>query len=173
MANYTVKFAKKFNHKFIFAAKRAKKSALYPSDLYKKEINFFKTHLDKENFEFLLDNINPKENFFSSYTAIFQSKVAVGTQSTLLRDKIGVGEKILSCNLTGLKIQDFPINGICKINNCSYEQFEERLTEIMNIPINKYFEKIDKHKNYVMEFKNPFRTIDAIKEKIDKILKRL
>ena len=173
MANYTVKFAKKFNHKFIFAAKRAKKSALYPSDLYKKEINFFKTHLDKENFEFLLDNINPKENFFSSYTAIFQSKVAVGTQSTLLRDKIGVGEKILSCNLTGLKIQDFPINGICKINNCSYEQFEERLTEIMNIPINKYFEKIDKHRNYVMEFKNPFRTIDAVKEKIDKILKRL
>ena len=111
-------------------------------------------------------------NFFSSYNAIFQSKVAVGTQSTLLRDKIGVGEKILSCNLTGLKIQDFPINGICKINDCSYEQFEERLTEIMNIPIKQYFEKIDKNKNYVMEFKNPFGTIDAVKEKIDKILNK-
>ena len=170
MANYTAKFAKKFNHKFVFAAKRYKYSKLYSADLFKLEMNFFKRYMDKDNFEYLLENINPKENFFSSYSAIFQSKVAVGTQSTLLRDKIGVGEKILSCNLTGLKIQDFPVNGICTINNCSYEQFEQRLNEIMNISIEEYFNKIDKDKNYLMEFKSSYGTIEAIKKGIDKIL---
>ena len=170
MANYTAKFAKKFNHKFVFAAKRYKYSKLYSADLFKLEMNFFKRYMDKDNFEYLLENVNLKENFFSSYSAIFQSKVAVGTQSTLLRDKIGVGEKILSCNLTGLKIQDFPVNGICTINNCSYEQFEQRLNEIMNISIEEYFNKIDKDKNYLMEFKSSYGTIEAIKKGIDKIL---
>jgi len=170
MANYTAKFAKKFNHKFTFAVKRYKYSKLYPTDLFKSEMNFFKRYMEKDNFEYLLKNINLKENFFSSYSAIFQSKVAVGTQSTLLRDKIGVGEKILSCNLTGLQIQDFPLSGICTINNCSYEQFEQRLNEILNISTEEYFNRIDKDKKYVMEFQNQYGAIEAVKKGIDKIL---
>ncbi len=170
MANYTTKFAKKFNCKFVFATKRYKYSKKYPADLFKKEMNFFKKFMDKENFKFLLEHAISKENFFSSYLAMFQSKVAVGTQSTLLRDKIGLGEKILSCNLTGLKIQDFPINGICTINNCSYEDFESRLKEILSISTKEYFEKIDKDKSFVMEFKKPLGAIQEIKKEIKKYL---
>ena len=171
MAEYTVKFAKKFKLKFVFATKRYKYSKVYQSDLFNLEMNFFKRYLNKDNFEYLLANLNPKENFFSSYVALFQSRVAVGTQSTLLRDKIGVGEKILSCNLTGLKIQDFPLKGICTINNCSYEQFEQRLKEILNISTEEYFSKIDKDKKYITEFHSEFGAIDKTKEEIDKILK--
>ena len=170
MANYTVKFAKKFNCKFVFAVKRYKYSKNYPADLFKKEMNFFKKFMDKENFEFLLEHAISKENFFSSYLAMFQSKVTVGTQSTLLRDKIGFGEKILSCNLTGLKIQDFPINGICTINDCSYEDFERRLNEILSISTEEYFKKIDKDKSFVMEFRKPLGTIQEIKKEINKYL---
>ena len=171
IANYTINFAKKFNHKFVFASKRPKYSKLYSDDLYNSEMNFYKKHLNKDNFDFLIKNLNPKENYFSSYFAIFQSKVAVATQSTLLRDKIGVGEKILSCNLTGFKLFDFPINGICTINDCSYEQFEQRLIEVMNISTEEYFKKIDKNKNYVMKFENQYGTIEEIKKEIDKTLK--
>ena len=173
MAEFTTKFAKKFKLKFVFASKRYKYSKLYPADLFKQEIDFFKRYMNKDNFEYLLNNINLKENFFSSYLAMFQSKVAVGTQSTLLRDKIGVGEKILSCNLTGLKIQDFPLSGICTINNCSYEQFEQRLKEILNISSEEYFNRIDQDKKFVMEFHSEFGAIDKTREGIDKILKRL
>lgn len=170
MANYTAKFAKKFKLKFTFAVKRYKYSKLYPADLFQKEMNFFKKHMSKDNFEYLLQNINPKENFFSSYSAIFQSKVAVGTQSTLLRDKIGVGDKILSCNLTGLQIQDFPLTGICTINNCSYEQFEQRLNEILNISTEEYFKRIDKDKKYVMEFQSQYGAIEVVKKEINKVI---
>lgn len=171
IADYTINFAKKFNHKFVFASKRPKYSKLYSNDLYNSEINFYKRYLSKENFDFLIKNLNPKENYFSSYFAIFQSKVAVASQSTLLRDKIGVGQKILSCNLTGFKLNDFPINGICTINDCSYKQFEERLKEVMNISPEEYFKKIDKNKNYVMEFQSQYGTIEEIKNEIDKTSK--
>lgn len=166
VANYTVKYARKFNSKFVFASKRFKNLKPYPNDLFNEEISFYKKYLNNSDFNYLMDNLNPKENYFSSYFAIFQSKVAVATQSTLLRDKIGVGEKILSCNLTKFKLHDFPINGICKINNCSYEQFEERLSKIMNISTKEYFEKIDKNKNYVMEFKNKFGALEEIKKEL-------
>ena len=66
-------------------------------------------------------------DFFSSYRAVLNSKIAVGTGSTLLKDKLGTGGKILACNLTKLNIFDFPINGICSIHSCSYEEFEKRL----------------------------------------------
>ncbi len=166
IANYTVKFARKSNSKFVFASKRFKNSKFYPKDLFTEEMNFYKKYLNNSDFNYLMENLNPKENSFSSYFAIFQSKVAIATQSTLLRDKIGVGEKILSCNLTKFKLHDFPINGICKINDCSYEQFEERLSKIMNISTKEYFEKIDKNKNYVMEFKNQFGALEEIKKEL-------
>ena len=166
VANYTVKFARKFNLKFIFASKRFKNAKYFSRDLFNEEINFYKKYLNSSDSNYLMDNLNPKVNQFSSYFAIFQSKVAVATQSTLLRDKIGVGEKILSCNLTKLKLHNFPINGICKINDCSYEQFEERLSEIMHISTKKYFSKLDRNKKYVMEFKNQFGAIEEIKKEL-------
>ena len=168
--NYTVNFARKFNYKLVFASKRLKnlKSTKY---FFDSEMNFYKRYLNNDDFDYLIKNTNPKENFFSSYFAIFQSKVAVATQSTLLRDKIGIGEKILSCNLTGMQLYNFPLNGICTINNCNYEQFERRLNEIMTISTKDYFNRIDKDKKYVMEFQSQYATIETIQKEINTTLK--
>lgn len=168
--NYTVNFARKFNYKLVFASKRLKhlKSTKY---LFDSEMNFYKKYLNKDDFDYLIKNTNTKENFFSSYFAIFQSKVAVATQSTLLRDKIGIGEKILSCNLTEMQLYNFPLNGICTINNCNYEQFEQRLNEIMTISTKEYFNRIDKDKKYVMEFQSQYATIETIQKEINTTLK--
>jgi len=43
--------------------------------------------------------IKTAENKYSSYSTIFESKVAIGTASTLLKDKIGCGEKILKIDI--------------------------------------------------------------------------
>ena len=168
--NYTVNFARKFNYKLVFASKRLKnlKSTKY---FFDSEMNFYKRYLNNDDFDYLIKNTNPKENFFSSYFAIFQSKVVVATQSTLLRDKIGIGEKILSCNLTGMQLYNFPLNGICTINNCNYEQFEQRLNEIMTISTKDYFNRIDKDKKYVMEFQSQYATIETIQKEINTTLK--
>lgn len=167
IAKFTIKFARKFNCNFIFASKRYKNNVYYDKPLYENEINFYKKYLKKIDFDYLLKNIYPKENFFSSYFAIFQSRVAIGTQSTLLRDKISIGEKILSCNLTRFTLFDFPLKGICEINNCSYKEFETRLKEVLNIPVEKYFKKIHKDKKYLIDFNGKFGAINKIVSDID------
>ena len=68
----------------------------------------------------------------------FQSKVAV-EQSTLLREKIGCGQKILSVDLTNKEIWNFPVEGVCVLNNCTYDEFEERLSYILKIDNRDYF----------------------------------
>ena len=96
--------------------------------------------------------LEKKTDDFTSFRAVLNSKIVVATASTLLRDKLGAGGKILSCNLTKLNIFDFPINGICTIHSCSYEEFEKRLLEIYSISKENFFSKIDKKPGYVMKF---------------------
>ena len=170
IARFAIKFSRKHKLKFIFAGKRIKQTALV-KDSYDSEINFYKKYLDKSDFDYLMNNFNEKKNFFSSFQAIFESKIAVAAQSTLLRNKIGLNEKILSCNLTNFKIYDFPINGVCTINNCNYEDFENRLQKILNMSIKDYFYNIDRDKSYIMTFDKELSTIDKIKKKIDIFLK--
>jgi surface carbohydrate biosynthesis protein len=170
LATYTIKFARRFNCNFIFASKRFKYNKLYNRTLYDDEINFYKNYLKKSDFNYLLKKTHQKENFYSSYFSIFESKVAIATQSTLLKDKISVGEKILSCNLTGFELYDFPLKGICAINNCSYKEFEKRLIEVLNISTKKYFKRINKSSEYIMKFTKKFGAIEAVKNDICKIL---
>ena len=170
IARFAIKFSRKHKLKFIFAGKRIKQTALV-KDSYDSEINFYKKYLDKSDFDYLMNNLNEKKHFLSSFQAIFESKVAVAAQSTLLRYKIGLNEKILSCNLTNFKIYDFPINGVCTINNCNYEDFENRLQKILNMSIKDYFYNIDRDKSYIMTFDKELSTIDKIKKKIDIFLK--
>ena len=171
LAEYTIKFARKFNCNFIFASKRFKNHDYYGKTLYEAEINFYKKYLKKSDFDYLLKNVYPKENFFSSYFAIFQSKVAIAAQSTLLKDKISTGEKILSCNLTKLKLFDFPLKGICEINNCRYEEFEERLKKVLNISSKNYLKGINKKRKYIIQCAKKISAIKLLKKDIDKILR--
>ena len=171
IASFAIKFSRKHKLKFIFAGKRIKQTALVKDSQYDVEINFYKKYLDKSDFDYLMNNLNEKKDFLSSFQAIFESKIAVAAQSTLLRNKIGLNEKILACNLTNFKIYDFPINGVCTINNCNYEDFENRLQKILNMSIKDYFYNIDRDKSYIMTFDKELSTIDKIKKKIDIFLK--
>ena len=171
IARFAIKFSRKHKLKFIFASKRIKKTALVKDSQYNSEINYYKKYLDKSDFDYLMNNFNEKKDFLSSFQAIFESKIAVAAQSTLLRNKIGLNEKILSCNLTNFKIYDFPINGVCTINNCNYEDFENRLQKILNMSIKDYFYNIDRDKSYIVAFDKELSTIDKIKKKIDIFLK--
>ena len=159
---YTIKFCIKNNMKLIIPLKRSYK----PND-YQIEFEFYKRILDKNEFEYFKANLLKKnrENF-SSYRAVLNSKIAVGTASTLLRDKLGVGGKILSCNQTKLDIYNFPIKGICSLNNCSYLEFEKRMLEIYSMSKEEYFSKIDKKPNYLMRYEKDNSTLNLIKEKL-------
>lgn len=156
LAKFTIKFVVENNLKFIFASKRKRGSIDFNN-----ELEFYKKHLDKKEHEYLLNNLNEKKNQYSSYNALFQSTIAVACQSTLLKDKIGRKEKILSCNLTNFDMYNFPIKGFCSINNCDYMDFSSRLKKIREMSIDDYFLDIDPKQ--VMVYDPKESTIQKIK----------
>mgnify|MGYP001251553144 CR=1 FL=1 len=170
--DYTIKYSKKFNCNFIFASKYKKGFSTINSklDLHRNELNFYKKFISKENFQYLIKNINYKENYFSSYKVIAESSVAIGVQSTLLKEKISVGEKILSCNMTKFQGNEFPLEGICKIKDCTYDDFEERLSKILSLSSKEYFSSIQDNIEYIMEYNIESNTILKTKKIIETFL---
>jgi len=167
MIKYTIKFCLKHNMKLIIPLKRDKK---YLPGFYKLEINFFERNFKKDELEYIKSNILEKDqDNFSSYRALLNSKVVVGGFSTLLRNKLAIGGKILSCNLTKIDRYNFPINGLCSLNDCSYEEFEKRLLEIYSISKENYFSRLDKNQDYIEKFSKNYSAINLIREKLTQL----
>ena len=168
MAKFTIKFCMQNNMKLVFVWKRNKK--LSPEQ-FKQEINFFKKYLTIDELNYILKNsVESRREEYTSYSSMLQSKVTVGLCSTMLRENLAIGGKILSCNLTPTNIWDFPIQGICSIKDCTYEFFEKRLLDIHSMKEEIYFSKLNKPKNYAIDYDENNSTIDIIKRKIDYFL---
>ena len=164
---YTINFCMKHNMKMIFTWRRVN-SPKSPK-AFDNELVFYKKHLNDIEFNYLISNSIEKDKF-SSYKAMFQSNIAVATYSTMLREKLGIGGKILSCNCTYSDIFDFPIEGICSIKNCNFKEFEKRLLDIHSISKENYFSRLSKDKNYVVEYNEKISTIEILRKKIDSFL---
>ncbi len=164
---YTIDFCKKNNMKMTFAWKRDKNTE---PNAFEEEISFYKKYFSSEDVNFLLNNSLEKTDRFMSYKVMFQSKVVVATYSTLLREYLGTGGKILSCNMTNSEIFDFPVQSICSIKKCSFDEFEKKLLQIISISDEEYFRKLGVDKNYLMEFDQKVSTIEIIRNKIDSLL---
>ena len=127
--------------------------------------------MTNSEFDFFISNsLEKKVDSYTSYAAMFQSKVVVGTTSTLLRENLAIGGKILSCNLLPTNIYDFPVQGICSIKNCTFEEFEKKLLQIYSISEKDYFLKLSKDKCYAVEYDEKVSTIEILKRKIDLFL---
>lgn len=163
LLKFTIKFVIQNNLKFIFASRN-----LSNTNEFKLELDFYKHYLDKKEFEFLILNSNNKKNFYSSYLILLQSTLAIGFYTTLLLDKIGFKEKILSCNFTDLKFFDFPISGICSMNSFNYNEFSSRAKLIMSLQNEEYLKRLDRNPNYVMTFDKEENVI----EKTRRLIKR-
>jgi surface carbohydrate biosynthesis protein len=165
---FTIKFCIKHNMKLIFAMKRDQKSA---PEANKKELDYFKKYLSDNEFEYLVKHSSTKKgdisSGYSSYMSMLQSKVTIGYWSTLLRENLTIGGKILCCNLLPTNIWDFPIKGICWMKNCSFDEFEKRLLEIYSMPEKDYFSKLDKNKDYTISYDKNISTIQVLRRKID------
>jgi surface carbohydrate biosynthesis protein len=168
IVKYTIKFCIKNSMKLIFACKRDKKKNLLA---FNQEINFFKKNLTKEEFTYLEKNMLLKNvDNYSSQRAVANSQVAVGITSTLLRDKLSYGGKILSCNLTKHPAYKFPLHGICSLDDCNYEQFEKRLLELYLIDHKNFLTQIEKKPDYLMKFNTNNSTINKIRMKLEELI---
>ena len=86
VAEYTIKFCRKFNKTFIFTGKTdindSKKSL---------EITAYKNYINKEKFEI---SFHKQENW-GSYKNIVQSEVTIGVCSSIMRDAFEFKKKVL------------------------------------------------------------------------------
>lgn len=164
LPKFVIKYCIKFRLKFLFITKR---ETGYYQD---REMNFYKNHLSIDEYNFLLKNtmLVDKKNF-SSYQAIHKSHLVVGSISTMLRDKLALQGKVLACNFTDLEFYDFPQKGICFLKKPSYDEFEKRSTEILNMKTEDYFARCEK-KRLINLDKNK-STIAYINEHLDHLIK--
>ena len=161
LLKFSIKSCIQNNLKFIFASKY-----LENTDISKSEINFYKDNLSKEEFEYLILNMNIKKNRYSSFMALSQSSLVIGIQSTLLYNKLSCKEKILSCNFVNEKIYDFPIEGICFMKNPNYEDFLSRVKMILFLNTDEYFKRMNKDPQYFINFDSKEKIIDKTKQLI-------
>tara|TARA_Y100000590_G_scaffold462226_1_gene625819 strand:- start:1848 stop:3125 length:1278 start_codon:yes stop_codon:yes gene_type:complete len=154
IAEYTHRLCKKKNLSLIFTSKR------------EDELDscFYKEYLKNYDFEILPGSYL----VYSTYQNVMQSRMIIGHISTILREAIAFNKKILSCNFTEHPDIIFPTNGLCVLQNVSYELFEERVLKILNMPENEYFDQLKTKKDFIM--KPTIDTANVIRKKLTSIL---
>lgn len=171
LANFTYRFAKKYKLKFVIAGKRTKLS-LKNKIKYKNIVKTCPFELELKTYKKHINGpfkLIPRSKF-STYKIANSSKVVIGLGSTVLRELLATGKKILVCNFTNSSIGDFPIKGICFLKKCSFSIFEERLLNIIRLTNKEYFKKLDKHKNYIMNYSKSKPAYKIIEERINSLI---
>jgi len=157
---YTIKFAIKNNLKIKLATRNSKNS-------FRDEKNFYKKHLNKEEYKYVIKNLFFRKGYYDTYNEMQKSEVVIGTMSTLLRENLFIGGKSLSCNFTNSSIFDFPINGLCSLKNVEFIKFEKRIKEILKISHKTYLKKIKKDPSFVVFKDAKYSTIKLVKSKLN------
>ena len=148
----TILFCKKNKKSLVFSTK------MKSGKKYKEEMRFYKKNLTEAEYQYLKKNTYKKKkstfstNFqknYASYYSILESKVVIGMMSSMLREKLALGGKILACNFTNLNIFDFPINKLLFLKKTKFSNFEKRLMLILNLNKKNFFNKLRSKRNFV------------------------
>ena len=173
IVKHTIKFCKKNKKSLIFSTK------IKSGKQFREEMQFYKNNLSSDEFQYLVKNMYKKKkssfsNFFqkdySSYFSIFESRVAIGMMTSMLREKLALGGKILACNFTNLNIFDFPIKDFLFLKETKFDIFEKRLMTILKLSEKEFFKRLGFKKNYVIVNLNESKTIYKINKILDKKL---
>jgi surface carbohydrate biosynthesis protein len=160
LIKFAIKYSRENNKKFKLATRNTK-------DSFKKENNFYKKNLNREEYNYLKKNIFFRKGPYDTYKQMLNSKIVIGTMSTMLRENLSLGGKSLSCNFTKTNIFDFPINGICNLKNCEYSVFYQRLKKILSISHKNYLSRLSKDVPYLVFKDKNKSTIDLVKSQLN------
>ncbi len=148
VAEYTIKFCKKYNKKLIFSGK----SDLKRDEKFAEEI-FYKNNTSYNNLDIVFHN---KEEF-GTLRNVASSKLVIGCCSTALREAFEFNRKVLACDFVGDEKTAFQSDGIALLKLCTYEEFETRVNSILEMKYNDYLDKIKNKENIYN------KSIDVIK----------
>ena len=88
---------------------------------------FFETRLGKRAQLF-----SQVPGAYTTYGLVDRSRVSIGMHTTVLREGLGRGNRILSCNYSRNPVYDFPVSGPWGVSDPAYEVFEQRLLWLLN-----------------------------------------
>lgn len=168
---FSIKYSKKYNCKIVFPLKRNEKKQFLGSN-YINQV--YKEQLTRDELSYFYEHSVKKDFFsYSSYFCVFQSSLTIGSSSTMLKERLGYGGKVLGCDFTNSKINEFPIKGICnltgsKFNN--FKSFEKRVSKILSMNSKVYFSKMQKNKDYVLKYNKNLSANSIISNKLNSII---
>ena len=161
LIKFTIRFAVKNKLKLKIAVRS------YKGNFY-EENNFYKRNLSEGEYKYLVKSMFFRPSTYKTYEIMEKSKVVVGTMSTMLRENLSIGGKTLACNFTKTEIFNFPIQGLCSLNNCNYFNFETKLKKIIKMNSKNYTNSLGKDSSFLIYNK---KTINSVVFKLKSLLK--
>jgi len=112
------------------------------------EREYFKDFYDIPSVE--VNNFNRLD--FSTYRAMEKSQVIVANDSCAALEAFGWGKKVLFCNFTGMADYNFPKPGIWSTNKVDYDDFSNKLDNIIKMDYENYYSDANETMRYVMNY---------------------
>ena len=157
IAEFTHKLCEEEGLKLIFTGEGEKNSIAGIN-----EIKFYKRYLNKFSIS------QDRRNIYPSYQNIFQSKLIIGLNSTMLRESVGLNKKVLYCNLSGSNLIVAPVpNTIMELKTDSYKIFKNRVLYLLSLSTKDYFKKLNVKKEFMMI--SPEKTFFLIKKSLKQL----
>ena len=150
--NFTLRYALEEKIKIIICSKRyGVENRNDFSSLYYKEKKAYEDYVDDQYKIFLRKNlVKRNRDKFQTYKYMDESSIVVGSMSTLLRENLVLKNKIFACNTSKNNIYDFPIKEFFTANNINYVTFKKKMSSLLNMSKNDFYNKIDHKINYLM-----------------------
>ena len=90
-------------------------------------------------------------DLMSSYSLVNESKLTITIDSTLGREAFSWGKRVLFCNMTGDQNYSCPTEGIWSLVDPTYQQFFDRLTEMLCMNQDQFTAQTKHCANYFMQ----------------------
>ena len=140
IVDHVFRFSKENNKKIIFSGKADLNSKIDQDTEYEVYKHFIPNTKFKISF-------NSKDKY-GTYLDILQSELIIGSVSTMLQEALGYKKKVLYFDFEGNSDLYPPINGISTLKDKSYNSFEKKVREILNLDFQNYLKTINNDIDY-------------------------
>ena len=163
-AKYIIRYCLEKNKKLICCFKRLNSS----TENFEKEIKYYKDNLTRDEYDYLINHSTLKFNKkkYLSYELMLKSEITISAFSTMLRENLALGNKIIVFNPMINPIWNFPLDGLFKIENCDYIDFKNKVDKVFSLDNSEFLNCFNKPTNYIMEFDDLEPTYKKIKKTI-------
>lgn len=103
---------------------------------------------------------------FSTYRAMDRSDIIVSSFSSAAYEAFGWRKKVLFCNYSGHVEFDSPQPGIWSLNTGNYQDFSDRMNQLLSIDDDKYAQMTSEYAKYLMNYDRDIPTQEYIRNMV-------